>query len=252
MKTGQRYQTLPSDVGFKTGSRRETTVCSLDHVPGKILHLLKISLGKKIKRRLEDLERRASSPEGSPEQTHLDLPPSHGVGQRSESTGKRPKPKNNKASSSSRQVSRHAPPQHPLNVDDPSGLFTLHSIRDGSISPPPQLGYPYSLSDPATTPYAQSSSFQPLASGYPDYQGPSYYLPPLPTTLPSMPSYDMEPVKPEVRFEEDGMLNQFSHHLPYASFGGLETSQPQPYQDSNIHVNDLFFSSHSYGRGYHP
>lgn len=219
--------------------------------PGKILNILRRLLGKKIKRRLEDLERRASSPEGSPEQTHLDIPPSHGAGQRSETTAKRSKPKNNKAPSSSRQVSRHAPPQHPLDVDDPSGLFNLHSIRDGSISPPPQLGYSYSLSDPTTTPYAQSSSFQPLASGYPDYQGPSYYLPPLPTTLPSMPSYDMEPVKPEVRYEEDGILNRYSHHLPYASFGGSEISQPQSYQDSDIHVNDPFFPSFSYGLGYY-
>ncbi|KAL8903256.1 MAG: hypothetical protein Q9207_004048 [Kuettlingeria erythrocarpa] len=198
---------------------------------------------KKIKRRLEDLERRASSPEGSPEQTHLDLPPSHGAGPRNE---KRSKSKSNKASISNGQVSRHAPTRNPLNVDDAPGLFALQSIRDCSISPPPQLGYSYSLSDPTTTNYAQSSSFQPLASGYPDYQGPSYYLPPLPTTLPSMPSYDMEPGKPEVRFEEDGMLNQFSHHVPYASFGAMGLSQPQSYQDSNIHVNGLFFSSHPY------
>ncbi|KAI4125620.1 MAG: hypothetical protein LQ338_004147 [Usnochroma carphineum] len=208
---------------------------------------------KKIKRRLEDLERRASSPEGSPEQIHLDLPPAHRAGQRNESTAKRAKSKSNKPPGPHRQMSsRHTVAQHVHDIDDPSHLFPLQPMRDCSVSPPPQLSYSYSASEPtASAPYAPSSSFQPLASGYPDYQGHSYYLPPLPTTVPSMPSYELDPMKTELRFEEDDILNQFNNHMPYTSFGSLEIPQPQPYQESNIHVNDPSFYLHSYGSGYY-
>lgn len=230
-------------------AQRNYSTSSESYRPRRNFKLLKLPLGKKIKRRLEDLERRASSPEGSPEQIHLDLPASHRASQRNESTAKRSKSRSNKPSASSRQVSRHAAPQHPHDVDDSASFFPLQPIRDASFSPPPQLSYSYSLSEPTTSAYAQNTSFQPLASTYPDYHGPSYYLPPLPTTLPSMPSYELEPMKPDSRFVEDGMLNQFSSHMPYGSFGGLEIPQPQSYQDSNIHVNDLFFYPYSSGFG---
>lgn len=167
---------------------------------------------------------------------------------------KRPKSRSNKPSGSSRQISsRHNASQRTHDMDDPSNLFPLQPMRDCSISPPPQLSYPYSLSEPtASVLYPPSSSFQPLASGYPDYQGHSYYLPPLPTTLPSMSTYEMEPMKAEARFQDEDMLNQFNNNMSYAPFGGLEVPQPQPYQDSNIHVNDLFFSPHSYAPGSYP
>lgn len=48
-------------------------------------------------------------------------------------------------------------------------------------------------------------------------------------------------MKLDSRFEEDGMLSHFNSHMPYAPFGGPEISQPQPYQDWNVNVNDLFF-----------
>ncbi|KAL8724226.1 MAG: hypothetical protein Q9166_008071 [cf. Caloplaca sp. 2 TL-2023] len=198
---------------------------------------------KKIKRRLEDLERRASSPDESPEHIHVDLAPSHRISQRNEAPVKRQKPKSNKASGSGRQPpARHATSQNSLEVDEYSTLFPLQPMRDLSTSPPPPLNYSYSHPEPmAPASYAQSSSFQHLPASFPEYQSQSYYLPPLPTTLPSMPSYDLEPMKPGPHFEEDGMLNQINHHLPYTSYGGLEIPHAQPYQDSNIHVNDFSF-----------
>lgn len=254
MKTGPRYQTSLRDVAYRTGLHNGITVCLSDQVPlGDRWKSLNSTAGKKIKRRLEDLERRASSPEGSPEQIHLDLPPAHRAGQRNESTAKRAKSKSNKPPGPHRQMSsRHTVAQHVHDIDDPSHLFPLQPMRDCSVSPPPQLSYSYSASEPtASAPYAPSSSFQPLASGYPDYQGHSYYLPPLPTTVPSMPSYELDPMKTELRFEEDDILNQFNNHMPYTSFGSLEIPQPQPYQESNIHVNDPSFYLHSYGSGYY-
>lgn len=129
--------------------------------------------GKKIKRRLEDLERRASSPDASPEQVHLEIPSSRRLGQRSEVPAKRQKPKSSKSSGSGRQASsRHSTTQHAHNVEDPSTTFPLQPRRDLSISPPPQLSYSYSLPDPtASAPYSQGSSFQPLPASFPEYQG---------------------------------------------------------------------------------
>ncbi|KAL8783177.1 MAG: hypothetical protein Q9213_004806 [Squamulea squamosa] len=198
---------------------------------------------KKIKRRLEDLERRASSPDESPEHIHMDLAPSHRVAQRTESQPKRPKSKSNKGSGSGRQSSsRSSATQHPHDIDDYSTLFPLQPTRDFSTSPSPQLSYSYPHPEPmASAPYSHSSAFQHLPVCLPEYQGQSYYLPPLPTTLPSMPSYDLEPMKPDGPFEDDGALSHMNHHMPYTSYGGLEIPHTQSYQDSNLHVNDHFF-----------
>ncbi|KAL8904754.1 MAG: hypothetical protein Q9171_006938 [Xanthocarpia ochracea] len=198
---------------------------------------------KKIKRKLEDYERRASSPDESPEHIHMDLAPPHRPAQRTEVQVKRPKSKNTKGSRSGRQPpSRHPAPQHPHEVDDYSTLFPLQQpMRDLSTSPQPQLSYSYPHPEPmVSAPYGQSSTFHNVPVCFPEYQGQSYYLPPLPTTLPSMPSYDLEPMKPETHFD-DGALNHMSHHMPYTAYGGLEIPHVQPYQDSNVHVNDLFF-----------
>ncbi|KAI4270225.1 MAG: hypothetical protein L6R38_007196 [Xanthoria sp. 2 TBL-2021] len=199
---------------------------------------------KKIKRRLEDLERRASSPEESPEHIHMELAPSHRAAQRSESQVKRPRSKNSKGTGSGRQPSsRHTATQHPHEVEDYSTLFPLQQpMRDLSTSPPPQLSYSYPHPEPMrSAPYAQSSAFQNQPVSFPEYQGQSYYLPPLPTTLPSMPSYDLEPIKPDALYGDDGTLNHINHHMPYTSYGGLEIPHTQSYQDSNVHVNDYFF-----------
>ncbi|KAL9585791.1 MAG: hypothetical protein Q9212_001304 [Teloschistes hypoglaucus] len=200
---------------------------------------------KKIKRRLEDLERRASSPEASPEHVHLELPPSHRVSQRSDGPVKRQKSKTNRASGSGRQASsRHGAAQNTHELDDHSSLFPLQARRDFSLSPPPQLNYSYSLPEPTlSAPYVQSASMGPLPAPFPEGHGQTYSLPPLPTTLPSMAPYELEPMKMDARFEEDGILSNYHSHLPYGSYGGPDLSPPQQYQDWNLHVNDPFFYS---------
>ncbi|KAL8701406.1 MAG: hypothetical protein Q9201_004920 [Fulgogasparrea decipioides] len=200
---------------------------------------------KKIKRRLEDLERRASSPDASPEQVHLEIPPAHRGGHRSEGPVKRQKSKTSKSPAAGRQTSlRHSPARHAHDDDDHSILFPLQSNRDFSMSPPPQLSYSYSLPDPiAPAAYPHNTSFQPLPGSLPEYQGHPYCLPPLPTTLPSMSAYELEPMKLDPRFEDDGILNHFNNQPPYPSFAAPEMSQPQSYQDWNVHVNDFFIYS---------
>ncbi|KAL8953449.1 MAG: hypothetical protein Q9222_000696 [Ikaeria aurantiellina] len=247
MKTGPRYPISLKDVVSKTASLKGITVCSSDPTlreeAVRATEIADLDIGRKIKRRLEDLERRASSPEDSPEQVHLDLAPTHRNGQRNGGSVKRPKSTSNKSPGSGRsKPAKHTAVQHAHDIDDYSALFPLQPMRDFSVSPPPQLNYPYSVPESINNAsYAHNPSVPPLTSSYPDYQGHSYYLPPLPTTLPSMPTYDLEPMKMDARFEEDGMLSHLGHHMPYTSYGGLEIPQSQSYQDSNVHVNDLFF-----------
>ncbi|KAL8997256.1 MAG: hypothetical protein Q9169_003449 [Polycauliona sp. 2 TL-2023] len=211
---------------------------------------------KKIKRRLEDLERRASSPEGSPEHVHMELAPSHRSVQRSESQAKRAKSKNSKGAGSGRQSSsRHTTTHFSHELDDYSTLFPLQQpVRDLSTSPPPSLSYSYPQPDPmASAPYGHPPAFRHQPVSYPEYQGQSYYLPPLPTTLPSMPSYDLEPIKSDAMYGEDGALNHVNHHIPYASYGGLEIPHTQSYQDSNLHTPPLSHShSFEYSRAGSP
>ncbi len=73
MKIGPKFPILQSADGYRTVSRNVIIVCiSHDHERRAVLTVMK---GKKIKRRLEDLEKRATS--SSPEQTQreLALPP---------------------------------------------------------------------------------------------------------------------------------------------------------------------------------
>ncbi|KAI4245406.1 MAG: hypothetical protein L6R40_002466, partial [Gallowayella cf. fulva] len=249
MKIGPRFQILLRDVEFRIELPRGITVrllvLRLAYAKQRgIIQVADKETGRKIKSRLEDLERRASSPEGSPEHVHTDLAPQQRVGQRSEGSVKRPRSKSNKASAPDRKPSsRHPARQHPHDdVDEYSSLFHLQPMRDLSTSPTPQLSYPYAHAESiGPVPYVQSSSFQHLPASFPEYSSQSYYLPPLPTTLPSMPSYDLEPMKPDTHFEDDGMLGHMNHHIPYGPYGGLEIPQAQSYQDANVHVNDYFF-----------
>lgn len=117
-----------------------------------------------------------------------------------------------------------------------------HYQRELSISPPPSYNYSYSLPEPVIhAPYPQHSPFNTLPARYPDYSGPSQYLPPLPTTLPSMVPYDAGPSKHNGFLDED-ILNQYE--TGYAPYAGIEVPMQQSYQDSNAHVNHPEYSFH--------
>ena len=175
---------------------------------------------------------------------HAELTTATRPGQRAEGSTKRQKPKNNnnKASGTGRQ----SPPEYISNhntsgFDHRSTIFPIQPMREFSTSPPPPFSYSYPLPDPgAPAPYPQHTSFQPLPTSYSDYEGQSCYLPPLPTTLPSMPSYELGQGKHDVPLGEDGMLGQFNHPISYTPFSSLDIPHTQSYQDSNAHVNDPF------------
>ena len=202
------------------------------------MRLLTFALGKKLKRRLEDLERRAGSSSASPEQPHAVLVPVSQSRQRDSVPAKKKKSKS-EATSPNQYRSPNVPsPQVSSIKSDPSGMFARQHTRQLSTSPPPSFTYSYPMPEPPPlhAPYPQHSSFHSLPAPYPDYQNQSVYLPP----LPSMSSYDSCSTKTDGSFNEDEMMSQFS--MSYPPMGGIEAPTTQSYADSHVYVNHPEYS----------
>ncbi|CAO2650464.1 Nn.00g017560.m01.CDS01 [Neocucurbitaria sp. VM-36] len=177
---------------------------------------------KKLKKRLEDLERRAASSSASPEQKPAELQPP----QRS--------PRQEFPSPSSSDSSYTTPPAE-------DRMFSHQYTRQLSTSPPPFSVASYSSAYPApdavaySMPYSTSPYHTIPTTLTPEM--PSYaYLPPLsstyPTTLPSLvPSMKSS----EYYAEED--LSPFG--VGYAAIGGIEIPPPHAYADSTAHTPPL-------------
>jgi len=200
---------------------------------------------KKIKRRLEDLERRAGSSSASPEQSHTELIPTietrpihqrHEESVRTQRFKQIPQTRNQQRSP---ETNTHT---YPSVKSERSASPIYQYGRELSISPPPSYGYPYTLPEPVIhAPYPQHAAFNSLPAPYPDYSGQPQYLPPLPTTLPSMPQYDLGPSKSNGYLDDD-IIGQYD--AGYAPFGSVDLPmQQQPYSDSNVHTPPL---SHSH------
>lgn len=174
---------------------------------------------KKLKKRLEDLERRAASSSASPEQKPAELQPP----QRS--------PRQEFPSPSSSESSYTTPPAE-------DRMFSHQSYRQLSTSPPPFSVASYSSAYPAPDAVAYSMPYSTspyhtipttLTAEMPSY---AYLPPPLssayPTTLPSL----VPSMKSEYYAEED--LSPFG--VGYAAIGGIEIPPPHAYADSTAHV----------------
>ncbi|OAP60598.1 hypothetical protein AYL99_05600 [Fonsecaea erecta] len=185
---------------------------------------------KKLKRRLEDLERRAGSSSASPEQQHSELatPPVKETSQKqTQSMARQPS-----RSSVSHEIPRASPELLPL--DDHSSLFDTPAGRHLSIHSQPAFTF---SSYPPTTAYLhyehqQHPAFDNHANYYSSYQYPvevtSSSLPPtLPTMLPS--AYG----KQDQLFGDDDLLSPFS--MNYASLAGLEMPSNHAYSGANSH-----------------
>ena len=199
-------------------------------------------IGKKLKRRLEDLERRAGSSSASPEQQHAEIFPSQNP-RGSDPTKKRraSKPGVNPPRASRSPV---APPTPSFSVrEDQSSMFSRQYTRQLSASPPPAFTYsqfPVTEPPPIQAPYPQHAPFHTLPAPYPDFQSQPLYLPPLPMTRPNGNSYDGAPVKPESNFNDDEMISHFN--MSYSSISGIEVPTTQSYADSNAYVNNPEYS----------
>ena len=222
MYFGLGSPTLPSAAGYRTVSLSVTTVSPRDASYYRIARnsLLIPSPGKKLKKRLEDLERRAASSSASPEQKPAEL--QHPL----------PSPRQefpSPASSESDYGRRTPEIQTQYMQPHDERMFSHQYTRQLSTSPPPFFpAYPAAIeystapyhSLPATTALPEVSYGAPslppphLSSAYPTY------------TLPSLeyPKYNSNDISPF-----GAGLNQM--------YGPIEISPPLAYSEAEPHVN---------------
>jgi len=190
---------------------------------------------KKLKRRLEDLERRAGSSSVSPPQVHAQLKQ---TGRKNESNTYKPATTINQVNSSNNSRQKITPRVMPHNQytppmqSDDDVLFSSNSFdRDGSHTPP-LFGYHHTYPPPDESmypPYPSSESFRPIGTSseaYPEY------LAPAPMSLPSMMHFT-DAIKREPINGNEG-LNPFS--MSYAAMAGIDIQGSHPYDESNPHV----------------
>jgi hypothetical protein len=198
--------------------------------------ILTTPLGKKLKRRLEDLERRAGSSSVSPPQVHAQLKP---TGRKNESNSYKPAINVNQVNSSnnSRQkISPRVMPHNqytpPMQSDDENLFADSFDGRDGSHTPPLFVGYSQHTYPPPDDnmypPYTNSESYRPIGTSSETYPE---YLTPTPMSLPSMMHFT-DAIKREPINGSDG-LNPFS--MSYAAMAGIDIQGSHSYE-SNPHV----------------
>ncbi|KAF2173289.1 hypothetical protein M409DRAFT_17232 [Zasmidium cellare ATCC 36951] len=196
---------------------------------------------KKLKKRLEDLERRAGSSSASPEQRHEELPHADSIPSNSSSSSQR------KSSHGSR---RERTPdvltqQYVLPSDD-RGMFSQQYTRQLSTSPPP---FSY-----ASIPSAEGVS-------YPAYSAASYCgipatgaeVPLYPQYLPIQQAYGVQtmtspPIKQE--FYGDDEMNPFS--MSYAAINEMPSYQEIPYTPPLSEASPEHWHAGSPPEDYHP
>ncbi|KAH0556884.1 hypothetical protein GP486_005328 [Trichoglossum hirsutum] len=197
-------------------------------------------LGKKLKRRLEDLERRAASASASPPQMHGEIAkPSR---QNSEDSGSSDhsvlaessdvEPIHRHISPELLSSSHYSTPPH----DSRNDMYPPDYSRSQSPSPPPFVYSMYPAPDQIVyPPYPQHTAHHTLPVGTSaSVPLQAHYLPPIPTTLPSMTgSYGLS-MKHDGSFSEEDTMSPFG--MSFAAMAGMEIPTSQPYQAPNLHV----------------
>ncbi|KAE8132307.1 hypothetical protein BDV38DRAFT_261719 [Aspergillus pseudotamarii] len=193
---------------------------------------------KKLKRRLEDLEKRAASASESPERSNerTEVPKS--------SHPAKPRTRNSRASKSNGDATRRATAERITAYDgfaahdDRGAMFSHQCTRQLSASPPPVYSYPsYSHLEPyGQSPYGQPHPYHSIPSTYSDMYHGEYG-----TSVPSILPVTMTtagPVKrPHVYADED-IVSPFS--MSYASMAGIDLCpSSQHLSESNIPMPPL-------------
>ncbi|KAL9625853.1 MAG: hypothetical protein Q9160_000173 [Pyrenula sp. 1 TL-2023] len=202
---------------------------------------------KKLKRRLEDLERRAASSSASPEQSHEELD-SSAVESGDES---RPHPKSAPVAVAEYddQLSAGIYQNNAVSSHDERGaMFTQQCTRQLSASPPPAFSYSsYQYPEQQVySSYPQHTAYSALPAPYAEFSYQQSYLPPIPSTLPTM-----LPASPAVKREtllgEEDMISPFS--MSYASMAGMDIPTTQTYSDSSArsYLSCSDSTAHFYG-----
>ncbi|PMD22891.1 hypothetical protein NA56DRAFT_701975 [Hyaloscypha hepaticicola] len=178
---------------------------------------------KKLKRRLEDLERRAGSSSASPPQMHAEIQQQER--ENAQQYKKSPEVVHRQASPRLLQNQYTPPMENDL-------MFSNGFEREGSRTPPLFAYHQYPApEDIVYPPYPQSQPYRPVSTAGDHYD----YLAPVPVTLPSMMHFH-EAIK-----REDDTLSPFN--LSYQGLPPMDYPQSQGYDDCNPHTPPL---SHSY------
>lgn len=194
---------------------------------------------KKLKRRLEDLERRAGSTSASPEQSPSELATSSS----SQTSRSQPQPQSSKASTrTDARSSRHKSPESSPNFEE--SLFGRQTPRQLSASPPPPFSYSSYMPEKSAFYWAEPEqmTYGGLPTSYADNAAfqEQYYSGLL---TPQSNTMSQASQKEENPFGDDSFMNPFS--MTYASMTGIDVPASQGYMDFEPHVNATdFFDSH--------
>ncbi|KAK8193076.1 hypothetical protein HDK77DRAFT_480452 [Phyllosticta capitalensis] len=182
---------------------------------------------KKLKKRLEDLERRAASNSASPEQKPAELDHSH------------VQPREDAAPAKTEETHEYPRtaeiPQPQYYSHDDRGMFAYQNTRQISTSPPPFSYSSYPAPDAVSYASYSNTPYHAIPATTAELHMPyTPYLPPISSTyagaLPSM----VVPVKQEFYGEEE--ISPFS--MNYATLTGIDI-HTNAYQDSNPHTPPL-------------
>ncbi|KAJ5683228.1 hypothetical protein N7462_006393 [Penicillium macrosclerotiorum] len=181
---------------------------------------------KKLKRRLEDLERRAAS-SASPEQSHAEPVPPPKATQNKPRAKQQPHARASKPGDSKPSHAPHAPPPERASYDyyspDERTMFAQQCTRQLSASPPPVFSYPpMPTYDTYRAPYSQMPVYHTVPSSYHEMSF-AEYGEPVHSVVPMMPNPAMGAAR-KPAYDED-IISPFS--MSYASMAGIDLC-PQP------------------------
>lgn len=203
-----------------------------------------IRAGKKLKKRLEDLERRAGSSSASPEQKHEELAESEAVS-RPQSSNAALQRQRSASSHMSRDRTPEVLSQRYVLPSDDRGMFSQQYTRQLSTSPPP---FAY-----GSIPIAENTTYStyPPSTVYSSMPGMDMslyanYLPPVQHNYGNV-GLATPPIKQE--YFGDDEMSPFS--MSYASMAGVDVSAAQAYQEVAAYVSTKshhpqYHRSHSY------
>lgn len=195
---------------------------------------LTLSTGKKLKKRLEDLERRAGSSSASPEQRHEELATTG----ESPSSQASPQPGMQRQRSSSSQIRRDRTPevfhqQYTLPSSEDPGMFSQHHTRQMSTSPPP-FSYSSTISTTDSVSYStypQMAAYSMPGNGTDMSLYAQYIHAPQHAYQHIVPSMTNPPVKQEY-YNDDSDINPFSMGFASLGAGGVDVGAANAYPDS--------------------
>jgi len=236
-KTGPRSRILQNEEGYKTGSRNATTVSLLRQastVPSNN------QTGKKLKKRLEDLERRAGSNSASPEQRHEELARSESVTS-DQTTHSTDFPQRSTSNQAARARTPEVLNQHYVLPSTDHSMFSQTYTRQLSTSPPP-FSYTGLPSTGASYGYSQATTYCSLPTTSVDMPLYHQYLPATEQAYRRpTPSIKHEPA---FYFDDD----QSPFAASYAAISGVDVSTADssyPYVSTRPHQPPPFNRSYS-------